>query len=90
MEEVWSRHQSSKALVYPINTAVIGILHHLILAELIKKIHIFLFFFSFYGIPGIIEFIKFSTSVNAYPRALIGSLNVGYQLIYRSLTLYGS
>ena len=38
---------------------------------------------------GIIGFIKFSTSVNAFLCTLIGSLNLGYQLIYLSLTLHG-
>ena len=37
----------------------------------------------------IIGFIKFSTSVNAFLCTLIGSLNLGYQLIYLSLILHG-
>ena len=39
--------------------------------------------------PLIKPIIKFSASDIAFPRVLIGSLNLGYQLIYRSLTLYG-
>ena len=42
------------------------------------------------GYSSLFWFIKFSTSDNAFRTdALIGSLNLGYQLIYLSLTLYG-
>ena len=41
------------------------------------------------GKSKIIQIIKFSTSDNAFRVTLIGSLNLCYQLIYLSLTLYG-